>query len=955
MKFPKLLLIFNTVFIFFLPLVVNSQVLSVFLDGYQNAPHVNWQEINTKRFRIIFPSTIYPDAERVANSLEHVYDSVAKTLYFKPHKMTLFMTNQTTISNGFVAIVPRYSQWFSTPPQIAFGGASDWYNLLASHETRHMVQIDKFRDLGWNRIIHVFFGQTVFSIVMNFSVPGWYFEGDAVGTETALTSAGRGRLPEFNRDIRTILLSGKKYSYTKACMNSLKDYYPGIYELGYLMTTHVKRNYGPAAWSKILEMTARWEFVPGSFSIASKKKIGISNRKIYTNTMSEVQKLWKEQSSGLKFTEGKIINRKNKTAWTNYEYPQYASDGSVICLKYGKDDIIKIIRLDKKGNEKFLCYGPQSSDIPFRLTGNFIIWNEFIPDPRWGQKDESKIRIYDMKSSTIRDIRTVSNVFSPVISPDCKYIATVEFTPERKCQLLIIDFISGNEVKRFENLQNEYIELPSWSADSKKIACCKISRDHGKCLEILDVESGNTRIILPYSFENFSQPIFSGNYIFYNSPFSGIDNIYAVDTLTSEIFQVTSGKFGIYHPCIPASANTIVFDDYSIQGRNIMEMPIIPDSFISVKNVSQKNDNYWNPLVKQESGGDIFKNIPEKNYEASKFKPWLHLFNIHSWSVFPSWTTPSSTAYTINSLNFMNTMLFRVSYERNQNEKTNSVFINESYAGFYPVIDFGGNLGGRVSTFKDAKDSTQYYHWQEKSVYSGLRLPLNFSRNVHSRFLTFGVNASYTETGASSVYDRNAKNNYGKFFPLTYQANYTSLIQGERDFNPKWGQNINIIFKHTPFKGDYRGTLFSGQLDLYFPGLIKHHSLFLQFAEEIQEPGNYTFASQMLFPRGYAYVFHKNIYKTGLNYGFPVWYPDIHLGQVINFRQVRINLFDDYASASPDLYNSKTITYHSAGAEIAFSINLFLVPIPVEIGFRLSQLFNEDKLVPEFVLFGYGL
>ena len=50
-----------------------------FLSG-QTPPSVDWRQIQSARFTIIFPEEITNDAQRLANTLEHTYGPVSKTL-----------------------------------------------------------------------------------------------------------------------------------------------------------------------------------------------------------------------------------------------------------------------------------------------------------------------------------------------------------------------------------------------------------------------------------------------------------------------------------------------------------------------------------------------------------------------------------------------------------------------------------------------------------------------------------------------------------------------------------------------------------------------------------------------------------------------------------------------------------------------------------------------------------
>ena len=65
-------------------------------------------------------------------------------------------------------------------------------------------------------------------------MPPWFFEGDAVFTETLLSNAGRGRMPYFEGQYRALLLTGNSLNYEKNSAGSYKKLIPNIYNMGYL-------------------------------------------------------------------------------------------------------------------------------------------------------------------------------------------------------------------------------------------------------------------------------------------------------------------------------------------------------------------------------------------------------------------------------------------------------------------------------------------------------------------------------------------------------------------------------------------------------------------------------------------------------------------------------------------------------------------------------------------------
>ena len=99
-----------------LAMLIPGSLVAQAVSGNQDPPGLDWRQIQTKRFTVIFPEAITTDAQRVANTLEHIYGPVSKTLRGPQKPLEMVLTNQAAKFGGLVALAPRRSVWFSTPP-----------------------------------------------------------------------------------------------------------------------------------------------------------------------------------------------------------------------------------------------------------------------------------------------------------------------------------------------------------------------------------------------------------------------------------------------------------------------------------------------------------------------------------------------------------------------------------------------------------------------------------------------------------------------------------------------------------------------------------------------------------------------------------------------------------------------------------------------------------------------
>ena len=153
-----------------------------------------------------------------------------------------------------------------------------------------------------------------------------------------------------------------------------------------------------------------------------------------------------------------------------------------------------------------------------------------------------------------------------------------------------------------------------------------------------------------------------------------------------------------------------------------------------------------------------------------------------------------------------------------------------------------------------------------------------------------------------------------------------------------------LTWRHTPFAGDFAGTLLSGRLRLLFPGMAAHHSLRVAGGYEWQDPGAadalpYRFASEQTFVRGYGYRFHRRFLRGTADYGLPLFYPDWNLGALAFFQRVKVSFFYDYGRGEGGFRPPRT--YQTAGAELTADFNLFSLPVPLDMGLRCTRRFEE--------------
>jgi hypothetical protein len=949
-----------------------------------NPPSVKFYKINTPHFKVLYPKGFAVEAQRVANTLEHIYIPESQTMGVRPPKISVVLQNQSSGSNGFVTLTPRRSEFYTMPPQdYNFLGTNDWLDQLAAHEYRHIVQYQRANS-GFNRLLYYAFGPATLAAMASTSVPAWVWEGDAVATETAFTHSGRGRIPNFGLLLRTNLLEGKTFTYNKQYLRSYKHNISDHYVLGYHMISYLrKQTNDPDVWGKVMKRTAIAPFIPFAFSRSVKKIGGLTLPQLYKATAEDLKKTWGEELKDLELTTFDKVNSRSSKTYTDYRYPQPLSNGDILVLKNGIGDFVQFVILKEGKEHKVFIPGVMNDAGMLSVSSNKVVWSEFGFDPRWQVKNYSLIKSYDVEKKKYKVLTHKTRYSGAALSPDGLKIVTVESETDYKISVVVIDSENGTVIKKFENPENAFYSMSRWSDDGKKVVALK-THDHKRSVVVIDFESAKETVLIPGSEENIGHPVLAGTYLFFNSPVSGIDNIYAYDLEQKVRLQVTSSKYGAYSPAIAIDRKKIFYSEQSPNGFDVVSIPFEPASWKIFKG-RELPKAYADYLSEQEQRPDLFDSIPEQVFPSSRYSKISGIFNPYSWGAYIN-ASLTQADIGISSQDVLSTTVIKAGYLFDIYERTGAWHLGASYQGWYPIIDVDFKYSSRSTnegfvTYRTPTDTLTErleFNWKEATVEAGLRIPITLTQ---SRYYTNIAVANYF--GYTRVTDfENSLDGGGRLFPVNnpqfflrdYLDNGTLLYnrfnltasrllkQSRRDINSKWGQAVFVNWSGTPYGGDFSASQFSAYTQLYFPGMFKHHSLWGYAAyQKTDLPGvdvatgegldSYLFNNQIPLPRGLSVARLKDFYSASVNYTLPLWYPDIALGPVLNIQRFRGNIFYDYgfgkgSPQDPDI----TQSYASIGGELRMDFNAMRYLPQLNVGFRYSYGLKPTLTQFEFLI-----
>ncbi|MBI9066981.1 MAG: hypothetical protein JEZ09_06790 [Salinivirgaceae bacterium] len=903
----------------------------------QHSNKLKWKQIETEHFKVIFPSEIEKQANYSATLLEKSYKEVSSGLSTKPKQIKLFLFNQSVTSNGYVSLGSKRMVWYTTPSQNSnLIGSTDWFQALAIHEFSHVSQFSAF-DTNLTSFAGGLFGDYGKSLFMNFTSPLWFFEGDAVYTETKLSNNGRGRLPSFYRDIKALESNDIRFSYQKAYLGSYKNYFPSWYHLGFLMTNHVIENYGDDAWKNVVKRTTK-SISPYSFSRSLKKNTGFNTRKTYINTLNEFKAKQNELYAQKTFAEYKKINTKNNKHYTNYYYPYSIGLDSVIAFKRGFDNSGSLVLIDSKKESELLKINPIDR---IHSNGKSIVWANVVANIRWTEQSYSDIILFDIATKRRRTLTYHKKLFAPAISNSNKKIAAVEFNEKMECSLLILDFDTGKVIQKIPMPLGNFIRMPSWNKNDDSIVFT-LNIGQSNYLASINITNNQISILKSFGSKNISNPVFYNDYIIYNSYANGVDAIFAYNLLSKNDYKLISTKFGAYNACL--IGNEFLFQNYSVMGYTINSVNIDSLNWESFDFENEKI-NLWN----NEISNNIFESVKMDSitkYQSKKYYPFINSIKVHSWGPYP---VNRGIGFNIFSDDELLTTSAKAGLEYYPQDKANRVFTEISYSGLFPVFNLKYSKGTKY--LSNSSDTISFQRIKENVLGFSMNIPLNFSRYNYERKLTIS-------SGFDKIYQKNYEDSS---FAIAHNNSLINIglfglfIRNSalRDVMPKFGVEFRAINYSSINSNGLLKNRTSSNLTTYLPAPFNHGFKVSIGYELSNSEYNYIYQLESDLEMIYGYdkpSFTSDSYANFLAlYSFPLFYPDVALGPIIYCKRIKINAFYNYGQFRE---KSKILNVSSYGAEIHGEFNFFNLIFPIEIGLRISNRLYDNELSYEFMLMG---
>jgi len=903
-----------TVFLF----IAHKSYGQLYVNG-QDPFSIKWKQIKTEHFTVIFPDDIKDVGEKYAGYLTKIYQTGGKTLGHNPCKIPVIIHSRNTLSNGEVAWAPRRMNLYTVPAQSGY--ITPYYNQLALHEFRHVVQIDKL-NASSVKFLYYLFGEQAVGAVLGWHVPLWFLEGDAVAYETGASNGGRGRLPDFSMWLKAQTAQNGIFSYPKAQFGSYKDFVPDHYKLGYQLVTYARQKYDYEIWDSTLKIISHSPIHPNAFSKGIKRITGLPERKFYKAAMQSIYE------SDIKKNSNKYNKYKNDKDYINYFSPHLCGN-KILSYKTSYGKIPEFVLTDRQGNEKRLFSSGYIFDNTFSYNDSILVWNEF-KRTRWENENYNKIVVYNFKNNRKKYLTKKTRAYYSRLSPDAKKIVSVEVDDSLRWSITIRDSKNGELIDSvLFNGKNQPVQ-PDWSPDMKEIVFL-ILNENGKSVNILNINSHSHHKITESDFADISYPVHLGNAILLKSVYNGKSNLLLYNLKNKTWQVITDVNYGVGQAEL--KNGTLVYSDYTPYGYKIKTTDFSSIKKDTILSPEKFHTTFTDILKKQEDYVNL-SNV-DTSFTIKNYSRLLHLLNIHSWAPLGVniQNIDVGPGVTVMSQNALSTSVLTGGYQYNITDKSNSYYIDYSYKGFFPVINFNFSKTYYQEYFLDKNNNTHLLKWSDLSFFTGVALPFNFDKGKWFRRIQLQTAYEYRDITPSPDNDVQMTNpKVHNFYYLFYLSNV--LTTAKRDLKSRWGQTLNIIYRHSPFKPEQMGQLASAETWLYFPGIFKNHSLRFYGAYQWKEHGEYSYSDIITYPYGYESVTNDKMYATYFNYSFPILYPDMNIFEYIYIKRIKTTLFYQYSEFEN---KGQSFDLRATGADLTFDMHIFRFVFPFEIGVRYSR------------------
>ena len=921
---------------FLLPFISSAQF---YVTG-DDPGRLKWYSIETDNFKVIYPVGTDSLARVYAEKIEKFRIPVSLTTGYisgqgDGRKMPVVM-HAYNAGNGSVAWAPKRMDLF-TLPSAYDPEPMPWSTMLSVHESRHVTQMQ----FGMTRAQKPFtwvFGE-MWNILVSLLYPGISnMEGDAVITETAWTSSGRGRTADFLNYYWVAFDNGDFRNWNRWRFVSQVNNAPNYYSLGYLTIGGFRYLYDcPEYMNAAYNLAASRPYSLLAFRRTAEKLTGKKFNDAFKEVCDTMYTLWKADADARK----PYIPSEQVSADTRF-YTEYKNNtiagNDIYAIKKGHINTPVLVRIDSTGKEtRISSFASDAGRMQWDPSSKRLYWSETSTDERWSLQTKSRIRYIEEGSGRKRTVRNPALLYNPALS-DSRISAT-RYQQNGKSFIEIIDSNTGKTIQSIQAPDSLQLLESVWIGED--IYATAISDNGYGIYRTSDWET----ILAP-------QPVKIKDFYVWNDELiftcdrTGVNELYHLDPSTGNLTQKTSTRYGAED--FQYKGDWLYYSSQALDGKKIYRTPV--DSLMN-RSVNFSDIHHYHiaeAVTAQEKAIALEKEAEtDKKVTVSdpqRYGKFRNAFNLHSWapvyvnvdnimnmSFDQIWQAASLGATGIFQ-NRLSTAVGEIGYSAHKDPYNpakwrHSGHARFTYSGFYPIIEATVNFNDRAARqynayayiFPDGKASMEVSSRELSTPYiEGILstyIPFNFSsggwykglipkltyRIGNDKFNTglavmkmeeqgiLGQDGKYT-SGYNPVFiSHTAGKNTFRHSLTGSLRGYTMLGTASSAVYPKWGIGAEIGASGSLESSLYLSPMGYFYLYGYVPGILAEQGLKLTLMTQQKLRSDAVFGQPIVsvLPRGlssnaslasWISIRNSNITKITLDYAVPIFIGDLSIG-----------------------------------------------------------------------------
>lgn len=569
-------------------------------------PDLRWRTLETEHFYVHYYAGEEEAADRVAMVAERAYDRLSVAwghdVFLKTH---ITLTDSQDVANGRATAVP-YPQiiaYVTAPEALSvLESYDDWIDILITHELVHVVHLDTVH--GIPRLINAVLGFGVLGKVTapNILQPRWIVEGVATMDESAYSSQGRRRSAQFDAYIRMAVLEGQFQSLDQISSGArVWPHGTSVYLYGLHFMYYIASRYGR---DKLRELSHVYggQIVPYGINKAIQRVLGVTFYQLWKEFKEDTVRRFEGQARRIRgrgLRQGRRLTFSGETT----RYPFWSPDDRWIHFykndqhadsTLGGDEGIKRIRASGGRVREGRGIGRQGVDVDVEhvvdvedadeasfvgATEDIVFAMTNVYDFRYRWSDLYRYNGGDPKKH--EQLTFGMRATEPHVSADGR-TAVFRRNDVAQARLGFIDLNTGDVVEVAPLGRIAQVYTPRFAPDGHRVAFSAWREGGYRDIYVYDRTTGGSKRITADRHMDLS-PTWTpdGRYIVFSSDRDDVFNLYAYDTQTQRVHQVSNVLGGAYEPAISHDGSRIAYIGYSSSGFDLWVMDFDPDTWLA--------------------------------------------------------------------------------------------------------------------------------------------------------------------------------------------------------------------------------------------------------------------------------------------------------------------------------------------------------------------------------------